>query len=229
MNANTNFFSIVTIGSSIDFHTSSIHTTLLEDCSDLSTIIDADIDFILLSTPVQWDADGVYHMDLLQQDIDRLREMAPKHHHKIILTSVIPIGESETLGCHYAPLSMFSVLREKRTIGYNPNVPTDLDLLRSFFSMLWGGNNITLRTTHDTEILYLIEICQVWINQSFQREIALFCRKTQITTPFCISSYPRKEMYPILVYMIRKIEDTKIDCPLLYSCLFRHNYIDIHI
>ena len=226
-------FSILLIGETIRdlplWRHPSIHMIYLDDCSDLSPLSGGggEIDFILLSTPVEWKPDGSYSIVQLRADIEKIKQFDLAVN-KIILTSIIPIEESQRMGCHYAPLSILSVMNEKRTIGLNLCLPTDEDLLRGFFTLLLH-NPVFFRIPQDVEILYLIEICQLWINQSFQREIALFCKKSQVASPFLHASFPKKEMYPMLVYMIRKIEDTKIDCPLLYSCLFRHNYIDINI
>lgn len=227
------FFSIVIIGEALRdlptwrHHSSCLSLFFFQDCSHLGSLSGVEIDFVLLSTAVEWEADGAYSIEQIRMDMDAIRQQQIANH-KIILTSIIPVGESETLGCHYAPLSVLTMMNEKRIIGINMSLPIDRELLRAFFSLVLQ-NPCLFRTTQDAEILYLIEICQLWINQSFQKEIALFCKKSHITPLFLHSSFPRKEMYPVLVYMIRKIEDTKIDCPLLYSCLFRHNYIDINI
>ena len=185
-----------------------------------------EIDMIFLATPVIWlSEEGAYDTYPIQRDLDILRSDG-FYHSNIVLSSILPIGVADRMGCHYCPL--LPLIPERRVVGYHLSLLMDMTLFRSLFTALL--DRYDLKITKDAEMVCLIDTCQTWINTSFQSEISLFCSK--ISRDFSrnpSSSYLRKELYPILVYMIRQIEDYKLDCPLLYSCLFRHNYIDIPV
>lgn len=223
----SNFFYIGVIGSAIMasplWKNPNLLVQSIGEEDDLS-LLDPHLDYIFLSTPVEWDQDGYFNVDRLRAQVVRLCELS--FHHKIILTSVLPLGIAEELGCHYCPLILF---HEKRLFGWNATLAFDEQLLSSFLSIILSTYQCL--SVRDAEMKCLIDISQCWINQSFQKEISIFCSKNRILFPFHHSpaTLLRKEMTPVLVYIIRQIEDTKLDCPLLYSCLFRHHYIDIPI
>jgi hypothetical protein len=204
------------------WHNPKLHVQFLKDEEDLS-LLNPDLDFIFISTPVIWDQDGIFHKDTLHTKIQHLQTT---FYHKIILTSIMPIGVAEELQCHYCPLTLYN---EKRLFGCNPNLPIDEHLLFSCVTTLL--DRYECLSIKNAEIKCLITLSQCWINQSFQKEISIFCAKNNIILPFTQTpaTILRKELIPILTYIIRQIEDTRFDCPLLYSCLFRHHYIDIPI
>lgn len=207
----------------------SLRVISLDDCSSLSPI-EILPDVVFLGTPVEWAMDGSFTTHRLQQDLERLHSLG--YYHQIFLTAIMPIGISQKLHAHYSP---FLLLPDQKIVGLNPTLWIDPILLRSLFVCLFPqilSTEQIFRLVQDAEMLCLIQICQEWINQSFQREIALFCSKNALL-PSSTEKHDllrqRKDMYPMLVYMIRQIEETRLDCPLLYSCLFRHKYIDIPI
>jgi hypothetical protein len=215
-----NCFSVAVIGGDTRHHpcwkNPGLTVSFLNDPDDL---VDPDIDFIFLADPVVWDTDGSFQTLRLEQTIERLRLRSCMG---IVLTSIMPIGVSDRLGCHYLPFI-------HPIFGCNVFLPFDMLLIRSMLDVLFPDHPVIVHSTRDAEMRCLVETCQKWINQSFYREISQFCLKNRVKPPFLSTPPVDREMTPILTYMIRQIEDTRLDCPLLYSCLFRHNYIDIPI
>lgn len=221
MNHKNNIFSVAVIGGGdMKLHpcwrNHGIAVSFIEHPDDLD---DPDIDFIFLANTVVWDASGSFDTTRLEKTIDSLRA---RSYMGIILTSIMPIGVSDRLGCHYLPF-VFPVF------GCNVMIPFDMQVIRSMLDALFPDQSVVVHSTRDAEMRCLVETCQKWINQSFYREISHFCLKNRVKPPFLSTPPVNREMIPILTYMIRQIEDNRLDCPLLYSCLFRHNYIDIQI
>lgn len=221
MTFKNNIFSVAVIGSDTRLHpcwrNPGLSVSFLEDPRDL---VDPDVDFIFLTDPVVWDASGSYQTGRLEKTIDNIRTFSCRL--SIVLTSIMPIGVSDRLGCHYLPFV-------HPIFGCNVLLPFDMRVIRSVLDALFPDQAIVVHSTRDAEMRCLVETCQKWINQSFYREISHFCLKNRVKSSFLSTPPVDREMIPILTYMIRQIEDTRLDCPLLYSCLFRHNYIDIPI
>lgn len=198
------------------------HAQFLKEEEDFS-ILESNLDFIFLSSSVEWDQNGFYQMDRLKKNIDRL--IALNFHHKIILTSIMPLGAAELLDCHYCPF----IFQDRRIFGCNTRIPFDDQCIRSMmFHLFFHYEFLNVR---DAEMKCLIELSRHFINESFHKEISIFCSKNNIMLPFFSTSRSviKRDLIPVLIYIIRQIEETRLDCPLLYSCLFRHHYIDIPI
>ena len=228
---NKNIFSILVIGEALrDLYLWKRHGFIVyfvDIPSQISRMtLPLEIDMVFLATPVTWLSieEGTFDSKNLEKDVDIIRSHGYFHHH-LVLSNILPIGVADHLGCHYCPL--LPMIPERHIVGIHLSFVMDMELFRSIFYALL--DSFTMKITRDAEMLCLIDTCQTWINTSFQREISLFCSKISQDFSQKSSTSLRKELYPILVYMIRQIEETKLDCPLLYSCLFRHNYIDIQV
>lgn len=186
-------------------------------------------DFIFLSTPIDWHPDGNYDANVLQSDIDTIKQKG--YFHQLVATTTLPIGLSAKLGCHYLPIQqLFFHSYTPIMFGCSEEVMIDAVVIKKMLTIISGSDNVCLRYTNEVEMIFLITSCQNYINQSFQKEMSHFCNKNKITSPFPRMSWNiSQEMTPVLVYMIRQMEDAKLDCPILYSCLFRQHYIDIPI
>lgn len=187
------------------------------------TISRYEYDYIFLSTPVVWGTDGNFSDEKIERDILHIRTQSQG---QIIMTSVMPLGICNKLECHYLPLLMYLQDDEKPVImGCHTGTLINVDSIRALVSILLQTHRIIIKHIFDVEMSSLIQLCQTHINKSFQREISYFCSKNNISSPFTASHYS-PEVTPIIVYMVRQMEDIKLDCPILYSCLFRQHYID---
>jgi len=189
-------------------------------------------DYIFLSTQVNWDQDGGFDDTDLCRDIEIARDKG--YQHELVITSTLPMGITETFGCHYFPIHQLHLQSTQNLLfGCYYKFFIDTFSIKNLLKILFNTDKIELRYSDETEIIVLISSCQNYINQSFQKEMSRFCSKNKIATPFPPRLHPLSQefclMTPILVYMIKKMEDIKLDCPILYSCLFRQNYIDIPI
>lgn len=221
---NMNHFSIVMIGSKQYLRIPGIQTIhfTFEENHDRRVLDEADMIFLCHHT--EWRDDGTWDTSVIEDCVNRIRTMT--RNPMICLTSILPIGTSDRLGCHFLPILRSHPL----FFGCNVSVPFDARLIDSFMRVIDRSESPKIYTTRDAETRHLIETCQTWINQSFQREMSIFCARHNVKTPFLIErTMYKKEMSLILRYMIRMIEDTRLDCPVLYSCLFRNNYIDHHV
>lgn len=227
-----NLFNVCVIGEvQIDvWNQASFNTTLLESALDLTPndVRRACFDFIFVSTPVEWRADGSFCDLQLRRDTDYIR--ACGYEGDIVITSITPIGTCERLGCHYLPMVRWHVEEQEGHVffGCNTRALIDADTIRYLLQAMFHTTRISLRKIFDVEMRSLIQLCQAHINKSFQHEISHFCSKNNINSPFIPPKYS-PEITPVLVYMVRQMEDIKLDCPILYSCLFRQHYIDIRI
>jgi hypothetical protein len=223
----TFFFSIAVVGPDLSFQFprsfSVVHMNDLTEENERVFAVSS-YDFILVSKPVVWRQDGVFDIHDLQTCVARLHSLTST---SLCITSVAPIGICDMLGCHYMPLSHYTATPY---FGCNVSLSFDLDLIRVFVSV-FHTTNISVYTPRDAETRVLVEMCQLWINQSFHKEMSFFVNRSFPSPYYPLSDkhFQRKDLHSILTYMIRQLEDTKLDCPMLYSCLFRHNYIDINI
>lgn len=184
-------------------------------------------DYIFLSTAVQWMADGTFEFRQLQDDVDRIRQCG--YHHELILTSILPIGIADQLGCHYLPLQQYFFQKNTPILfGCFHKFFIDRPAICDFLSLLFHTPHIVLYFSEAVEMIFLITLCQNYINQSFYKEMSHFCFKNKVHINFQEMDFS-PHMTPILVYMIQQMEEAKLDCPILYSCLFRQHYIDIPI
>ena len=199
---------------SVTYFMSALEMTMNSSC---------EYDYIFLSTPVAWGADGNFSADKIERDVVHIRKYSQA---PIIMTSVMPIGICNKLECHYLPLLMYLNDDEKPiTIGCHTCSLINVDNIKTLITILLQTRRIIIKHIFDVEMSSLIQLCQAHINKSFQREISYFCSKNNISSPF-VSSHYSPEVTPIIVYMVRQMEDIKLDCPILYSCLFRQHYID---
>lgn len=184
-----------------------------------------DYDIIFLSTPVEWLPDGTFNDNQLVSDVEIIHNKG--YYHQLIVTALMPMGVCSRLQCNYFPLPN-TCDDEPLLFGCDVKILFDPLFIYGFLSTLFSTRQYEIRSTNDTEIMFLIHICQSYINRSFQREISFFCNKNNINR---ITSHDihHNLSTPILVYMVRQMEEIKIDCPILYSCLFRQRYIDITI
>lgn len=186
-------------------------------------------DFVFLSTPICWLPDGTFDYQDLQDHVRIVREMG----YEIILTTTLPNGVAGTLGCHYMPVHQYSLCFFTNTpvlFGCYEKMLIDKDKIYNLMVMLFQTPNISLYYTDAVEMIFLITLCQNFINHSFYKEMSHFCSKNKIRIDFQSMSWIFfQDMTPILIYMIHQMEDAKLDCPILYSCLFRQHYIDIPI
>lgn len=189
-------------------------------------------DYIFISTPVYWMPDGTFDDCELEQHVQTVKQYG--YFHEIVLTTTLPIGVAGRLGCHYMPIQQyllsFFVNNTIILFGCNDKVLIDKEAIHSLLSILFGTRNIMLYYTEAVEMIFLITLCQNYINQSFYKEMSHFCSKNKVHIDFqSMVWFYCQDMTSILVYMIQKMEDDKLDCPILYSCLFRQHYIDIPI
>lgn len=188
-------------------------------------------DYIFISTPVCWSPDGTFEESDLKKHILFVRQQG--YHQEIVLTSTLPIGVACRLGCHYLPIQQYLICCFNKTpvlFGCHDKILVDRENIHHFMSLLFNTQKITLYYTDAVEMIFLISLCQHYINHSFYKEMSHFCFKNKIQIDFhSISWIFYQDMTPILIYMIQQMEDAKLDCPILYSCLFRQHYIDIAI
>lgn len=189
-------------------------------------------DYIFLPTPVYWMADGSFDDQELHQSVHTVQQYG--YHHEIILTATLPIGVASRMGCHYLPIQQYALSfwnnNNPTMFGCNEKILADYDTLRNLVSILFQTNNISLYYTDAVEMIFLITLCQQYINHSFYKEMSHFCSKNKVHIHFEPMSWVfYQDMTPILIYMILQMEDAKLDCPILYSCLFRQHYIDISV
>lgn len=176
--------------------------------------------FIFLGTEVKWDEDGSYTTKELEADIYLLNQ---KGYYQIFLTSIMPLKVCQNLYAHYYPLDVCP-----SKLGLNLQVSFDMEELHFLFQSL-NQQHLQVVSLEKLEMMVLVKTCENCINQSFYQEMELFCRKKNI--PFfnveAVLSrlYHKKNTRLILEYMIREMEDAEIDCPLLFSCLFRQKYL----
>lgn len=189
-------------------------------------------DYIFIPTPVYWMPDGTFD----DRELEHHAQLAKQNGYfqEIVLTATLPIGVAERLGCHYMPIQQyflsFFLSNSSILFGCNDRILIDHKTVYGLMQTLFGTRNITLYYTEAVEMIFLITLCQNYINQSFYKEMSHFCSKNKIHIDFqSISWVFCQDMTPILIYMIQKMEDAKLDCPILYSCLFRQHYIDIPI
>lgn len=188
-------------------------------------------DYLFLSTPVSWSPDGVFDDQELQEHVAIARQAG--YDQQIVLTATLPIGVAGKLQCHYLPIQQYLICCFNKTpvlFGCYDKILVDRDSLYNFMSLLFNTKKISLYYTDAVEMIFLISLCQHYINQSFYKEMSHFCFKNKIHIDFqSISLIFYQDMTPILIYMIQQMEEAKLDCPILYSCLFRQHYIDIPI
>lgn len=190
-------------------------------------------DYIFLPTPVYWMADGSYDDQELRKSVQIVQQYG--YHHEIILTSTLPIGVAASVGCHYLPIQQYSLSfwnnsNNPTMFGCNEKTLVDNDTIRNLVCTLFQTKNISLYYTDAVEMIFLITLCQHYINHSFYKEMSHFCSKNKVHIHFEPMSYVfYQDMTPILIYMILQMEEAKLDCPILYSCLFRQHYIDISV
>lgn len=186
-------------------------------------------DYVFLSTSICWSADGTFHYRQLQDHVNLVKEMG----YEIILTSTLPIGVAGILGCHYMPIQQYYLSFFTNTpvlFGCHEKTLVDRDMIYNLMVLLFHTQNISLYYTDAVEMIFLITLCQNYINHSFYKEMSHFFSKNKIRIDFQSMSWIFfQDMTPILIYMIHQMEDAKLDCPILYSCLFRQHYIDIPI
>lgn len=184
-------------------------------------------DYVFLSTPVRWVPDGTFEYQDLQNHVMAVREMG----YEIILTSSMPIGMAGKLGCHYMPIQQYHLSFFTNTpmlFGCHEKILTDRDMIYNLMKLLFRTQKISLYYTDAVEMIFLITLCQNYIHHSFYKEMSHFCYKNKVRIDFqSMNSLFFQDMTPILIYMIHQMEDAKLDCPILYSCLFRQHYIDI--
>jgi hypothetical protein len=211
------------------------HPNLIVD--HVETIVDLQedqcYDYIFLPTPVCWMPDGAFDDRELGENVRCARQKG--YSHEIVLTATLPIGVAGGLGCHYLPLQQYSLSFFLGTttpllFGCSDKLLIDQQMVRGLMSVLFGTRNVSLYYTEAVEMIFLITYCQNYINQSFYKEMSHFCSKNKVHIDFQGMSWVfSQDMTPILIYMIQNMEEAKLDCPILYSCLFRQRYIDIPI
>lgn len=189
-------------------------------------------DYIFIPTPVYWMSDGIFDDRELQQHVQFVKQNG--YFQEIVLTATLPIGVAGKLGCHYLPLQQYFLSffsgNTPLLFGCNDKTLVDHKTIHGFMFILFGTRNISLYYTEAVEMIFLITLCQNYINQSFYKEMSHFCSKNKIHIDFQSMSWVfYQDMTPILIYMIQQMEEAKLDCPILYSCLFRQHYIDIPI
>lgn len=188
-------------------------------------------DYIFIPTPVCWSPDGTFEDKDLQKHVFLARQLG--YDQEIVLTATLPIGVAGKLKCHYLPIQQYQICCLNKTpvlFGCHDKILVDHNNIHNFMSLLFGTKKISLYYTDAVEMIFLISLCQHYINQSFYKEMSHFCFKNKIHIDFhSISLIFYQDMTPILIYMIQQMEDAKLDCPILYSCLFRQHYIDIQI
>lgn len=186
-------------------------------------------DYVFISTPVCWLPDGTFDYQELQEHVDVIKEKG----YEIILTATLPIGVAGKLGCHYLPIQQYYLSFFTNTpilFGCSEKVLIDRDIIYNLVFILFNTPNISLYYTEAVEMIFLITLCQNYINHSFYKEMSHFCSKNKVRIDFQSMSWIfYHDMTPILIYMIQQMEDARLDCPILYSCLFRQHYIDIPI
>jgi hypothetical protein len=188
-------------------------------------------DYVFISTPVCWLTDGKFDDSELENNVNVARENG--YSQEIILISTLPIGVAGKLGCHYLPIQQHYLSFFTNTpllFGCHEKILIDQKMIYNLVSTMFGTMNISLYYTDSVEMIFLITLCQNYINQSFYKEMSHFCSKNKIRIDFQSMSWIfYQDMTPILIYMIQQMEEAKLDCPILYSCLFRQHYIDIPI
>lgn len=203
---------------------------IIEFIQDASLLKQDCYDFVFISTSVSWLPDGTFDEKDLQRDVDFVRSQG--YFHQIILTATLPIGVAGRLACHYLPIQQFLFSPLYNTpvfFGCYEHVLIDHDAIYLMVRVLFETKNISLYFTEAVEIIHLITLCQNYLNQSFYKEMLHFCFKHRIRVE-CTRIQPQcRDMTPILIYMTQQMEEAKLDCPILYSCLFRQHYIDISI
>jgi len=181
------------------------------------------LDIVFLSTSVEWNTDGTYTSIQLECDVKDLKQRGV---HTLLLTSILPMDLAERLLCHYFPLSL---IFEKRVLGVHPLGWIHSELLHSVF-LRFFDSGIEFMNLKDAVIMYLTHACSQLVTHAFQREMSQFYFGLYTKpAPFIRKSLRfdvKEEYYPVLVYMIRQIEDHRMDCPLLFSCLFRYDFLD---
>lgn len=186
-------------------------------------------DYVFVSTPICWMPDGTFDYQELEKHVNIVKELG----YEIILTATLPIGISGKLGCHYLPIQQYYLSFFTNTpmlFGCYEKTLIDKDMIYNLMNVLFHTKNISLYYTEAVEMIFLITLCQNYINHSFYKEMSHFCSKNKIRIDFqSISWIFYQDMTPILVYMIQQMEEARLDCPILYSCLFRQHYIDIPI
>lgn len=197
----------------------------IENVSQLQ--IGSSYDYIFLSTPVHWNSEGVFDFQELQNDVEQVRKCG--YSHELVLTSILPIGVAGQLGCHYLPLQQYLFQRNTPILfGCCEKFLIDRSQICDLLFLLFHSHNIVLYFTEPVEMIFLITLCQNYINQSFYKEMSHFCFKNKVRLQYEQVDFS-PQMTPILIYMIQQMEEAKLDCPILYSCLFRQHYIDIPI
>lgn len=182
-------------------------------------------DYVLMATPVSWLSDGTFDENELREHVRMAHEQG--YFQEVVLISTLPIGMAEKLGCHYMPIQQYFLENTPMLFGCNEKVLVDYQSLHHFLFLLFEKRRVSLYFTGSVEMIFLITLCQNYINQSFYKEMSHFCFKNKIHIDFHNMSWILyQDMTPILVYMIQQMEDAKLDCPILYSCLFRQHYID---
>lgn len=186
-------------------------------------------DYVFITTSVCWMPDGTFTCKELRDHVAIVKEKG----YEIVLTSTLPIGVASELGCHYLPIQQYYLSFFTNTpmlFGCCEKIFTNRDMIYNLMVRLFNSPNISLYYTDAVEMIFLITLCQNYINHSFYKEMSYFCSKNKIRIDFqSISWIFQQDMTPILVYMIQQMENAKLDCPILYSCLFRQRYIDIPI
>ena len=186
-------------------------------------------DYVFLPTAVSWLPDGTFDYQELKNHVRFVKQ----HQYEIILTATLPIGVAGELGCHYMPVQQYYLSFLSSTpmlFGCYEKVLTDRETIYNLMLTLFQTHNISLYYTEAVEMIFLITLCQNYINHSFYKEMSHFCSKNKVRIDFQSMSWIfYHDMTPILVYMIHQMEEAKLDCPILYSCLFRQHYIDIPI
>ena len=204
--------------------------TLLVDFIQDASVIQQGYDYVFISTPVLWLPDGTFEEEELKQNVDIVRQHG--YFHQVLLTATLPIGVAGRLQCNYLPLQQFFFSPVHNTpifFGCHENILVDHDAIYNMVRVLFETRNISLYFTEAVEIIHLITICQNYLNQSFYKEMLHFCFKHRIRVECSKTQPPCKDMTPILIYMTQQMEEARLDCPILYSCLFRQHYIDISI
>lgn len=186
-------------------------------------------DYVFLSTPITWLPDGTFEYHDLEGHVQTVREKG----YEVILTTTLPIGVAGALGCHYMPIQQYYLSFFSNTpmlFGCYEKTMMDREMVSGLMTVLFHTHNISLYYTDAVEMIFLITLCQNYINHSFYKEMSHFCSKNKVRIDFQgMAHLFFQDMTPILVYMIHQMEDAKLDCPILYSCLFRQHYIDIPI
>lgn len=206
---------------------------LIVDFMEEAGMLGADrgYDYVFVSTPVVWLPDGTHDTSILERSVSVVKDKG--YECEVVLTATLPIGVAGRLGCHYMPAQQHALSFFNNTptfFGCNEKVLADHEEMRGIASVVFGTQNTCLYFTDAVEMIFLITLCQNYINHSFYKEMSHFCSKNKIRVAFQSMSWIfQQDMTPILVYMIQQMEEAKLDCPILYSCLFRQHYIDIPV